>query len=323
MTPDNHDPTQHEIAVAKRKPSRFLEGELAEVHKNVPRHRVKAASDLYVGSCFDEIDFIDNLELDVLVAARSQLKVAKTHLDAASNTRYEWPANWRVYCGHIAVEFMFKSVASIHGFEVEKHRYIDTFIKMMRSGRVEHRLDAFEAIGAIKSVAPEISRRIRDFLSELETMRIDENRYAKVTANEIDSTFAKIAEIERLVNDIVKRDEGFKRLMTAWPKAGKTLFPNDAHNARQFAFIARLHNLKCPFEWPTELELLLIGLHLHPHRNRTRYGDEGDGSMGPEDYVGVNPPGIVQRLDSIIERLKKLHLRIDRQIQALIETKDL
>ena len=73
----------------------------------------------------------------------------------------------------------------------------------------------------------------------------------------------------------------FSAMNSKLPLFGRELFPRDRYLARFLVHQVRTVISTERVEWPIELDLLLLGVLLEPHKNRTRYNDERYGSIRP------------------------------------------
>ncbi|MXZ01483.1 hypothetical protein F4Y93_12885 [Candidatus Poribacteria bacterium] len=220
---------------------------------------------------------------------------------------------------HVSCESAFKATAKIQGIEVQEHQYIEAAIKMFNQGKLKHQFDAFQAIGTIPKDTINVYKRVRSFRERYLEMVRQEDDLARVPEREIASI---ILRHDQLKSDFTKAYEESlvrKQMTSRLERAFSDLLTHYPSLMRQIKFQAGATRLTKNIAWPAEMDALVAGALLYPHRHSTRYGNNPKRKLVPRDYRGMNPPGIVPSLGALCKMVRTAASRIELDIRDIEE----
>ena len=310
-----------DIDTVKAKITQSLTNVYTRERNSIPKERIEHGCRMYVDSRFKEHERISNLSDDDISQSKTYIRTSKYHLSQVLNSKYTWPKNWQVYATHFSCESTFKATAKIQGIEVDDHKYIEAAIEMFDQGKLKYLFNAFQAIGIITEDTFNLSQRVKSFRDEYLGMVRRQDDFARASEHEIASIISKYRQFKTDFLKAYERSSVRKQMTTRFDQAMMDLFSHYPSLSRHVKFQAGAIRLTRNIAWPVEMDALVAGVLLYPHRNSARYGKNLKRTLEPSDYCDINPPGIVSSLDALCKMVQTAQSRIDLDIKDIEELK--
>ncbi len=310
-----------DLATVKKKITQSLTKAYAREYSSIPEQRIEHGCRMYVDSRFKEHERISALSIDDISESKTYIRNSKYHLSQVLNTKYTWPKHWQVYAAHFSCESAFKAKAKIQGIEVDDHKYIEAAIKMFNQGKLKHVFNAFQAIGITTKDIFNLDQRVELFRHEYLKMVRREDEFARASKREITSIICRYRQFKTEFLQTYELSSVRQQMTARFDRAMMDLFSNYPSVSRQVKFQAGAIRLTRNIAWPVEIDVLMVGALLYPHRNSTRYGKNQKRTLEPADYSNNNPPGIVACLDTLCKMILKAQARIELDVKDIEEFK--
>ena len=174
------------MSAQRRKNSQSLMTDaIRDVYADAPKEHVQVFCNKYVNAHFKEMRRQSNLPVKTLDRARDQLRNSQTCRKDITASRYNLPANWRVYIAVISVEELIKAHSTLLGETFFHHNYIDKLIESLRTGISKERIKAHVDLSSICGANLDIEGRFDNLVAEIELIRASEDRFASASRRDV------------------------------------------------------------------------------------------------------------------------------------------
>ena len=310
-----------DIGAAKTKMQTLMTDAICDEYAEAPRSAVRIFCNRYINSHHKEMERQTRLSAETLDLARDHLRNSKDCVKDVRSNRWEVPDNWRVYISFISVEEAVKAHATLHGESFRSHEHIDRLIATMRNGISRQRIRALNDLSNSCGADLDIDSRFEVLIEEIDRIRKSRDRFASASRGEILSALQSLEDVRRSHSDQVRNSPLFKAMDAKLPAIGREIFPRNPEWARFLVQQVRAAIWTERVEWPYQMDLLLLGVLLEPHKNLTRYVNGRVGSIRPERYRSRNPMGIVTALGEVLDLIASVHKTLDLRMRNIREAK--
>ena len=309
---------------------------LARVKRSITKHWIQTIREIYphapieetsifvtraINSRIKEHERLLAMPVEDVILAHKKLMNSKAHYKVISSNHTNIPDNWRVYIAVISIEEVIKARLIVQGRKIKGHDYLSPLIRTLRWGESKRRIRALEDLANSVDNQLDINAKLDALLCELKSLRRSGDEYAMASTKDIRELLQFVADSKQSLVEYFHNDSLALRMKLKIPKFSRELFHQDANLIRIFESHVR-QAVNSPLSWyPIDIEMLLLGVVLDAHKNRTRYVDEHDGSIGPDRYGRESPLGVVKQFDGLLKLLKSVQDRTAQEIKFIREMK--
>ena len=292
-----------------------------EVYPQAPIEEVRVFATRAINSYIKEYERILAMPVEDLTLSDKKLKNSKAHYKVISSNHVKIPSNWRVYIAVISTEEIIKAHLLIQGRRIKGHDYLTPLVRNLRWGEAKRRIRAVEQFADSVGNRMDINAKLDAALTEINSMRNSGENLAKASSKDIREILQLVTELKQSFDEHFRNDLLAQKMRSKMPSLARIISSGNPSLERFLEF--QFRNLaNSPLTWyPIDIDFLLLGAVLDPHKNRTRYVDEHDGSIGPDRYGRESPLGVVKQFGGLLALLKSVQDRTAQKIRNIKEQK--
>lgn len=294
---------------------------IRDIYPQAPIEEIRIFATRAINSRIKEHERILAMPVEDVTLAHKKLMNSKAHYKVISSNHTKIPDNWRVYIAVISVEEVIKARLIVQGRKIKGHDYLSPLVRTLRWGESKRRIRALEDFANSVGNQLDINANLNALLSELQLLRRTEDRSAMASSKDIKELLQFVTNSKQYLIKYIHNDPLNLKMKSKIPILSREIFHPDANLIRICESHLR-YAVNSSLSWyPIDIDVLLLGVVFDAHKNRTRYVDEHDGSIGPERYGRESPLGVVKQFDGLLELLKAIHDRTAQEIKFIREMK--